>query len=135
MAERPLPNINGDNREFWAGCRNHQLKFQKCEECGHVRWPAALVCPACHSQKAGWLTSTGKGRIYTFVVYRIAYHPAFTDDLPYIVAIVEMGEGPRLLTNIVGCRPEDVACEMAVETVWKDVNNEISLPLFKLSEP
>lgn len=131
MVEKPLPNINGDNREFWAGCREHRLTFQKCENCGHVRAPASIICPVCHSQQASWTVSSGKGKVYTFVVYRIAMHPAFAGDLPYVVAIVEMEEGPHILSNIVGCRPEEVACEMAVEATWKDVNNEVSLPLFR----
>jgi uncharacterized OB-fold protein len=131
MEPRPLPNINGDNREFWAACREHRLQFQKCEACGHVRAPGSHLCPVCHARAAQWITSSGKGKIYTFVVYRVAYHPAFANDLPYVVAVVELAEGPRLLSNIVGCRPEEVTCEMGVEVFWKDVNDEVSLPLFK----
>jgi len=131
MQSKPLPNINGDNREFWTACREHHLQFQKCEACGHVRAPGSHLCPACHAPAAQWITSSGKGKIYSFVVYRVAFHPAFAADLPYVVAAVELEEGPHLLTNIVGCRPEDVTCEMAVDVVWKDVNDEVSLPLFK----
>lgn len=131
MAEKPLPNINGDNREFWAGCRAHQLKFQKCEKCGHVRAPGSLICPVCHSMNADWILSPGNGKIYTFIVYRVAFHPAFADDVPYVVAVVKLEEGPHLLSNIVGCLPEEVACEMPVEVVWKDINQNVSLPVFR----
>ena len=131
MQEKPLPNINGDNREFWLGCKNHQLRFQKCENCGYVRWPASIICPVCLSQKASWIVSEGKGKIYTFVIYRVAYHPGFANDLPYVVAAVELNEGPHLLTNIVNCPVDEVTCEMSVEVTWSDVNEEVSLPLFK----
>jgi uncharacterized protein len=131
MKERPLPNINDDNREFWVGCKNHQLRFQKCENCGHVRWPASIICPVCHSQDTSWIVSEGKGKIYTFVVYRVAYHSAFANDLPYVVAVVELNEGPHLLTNIIGCSVENVRCEMPVEATWRDINKDVCLPLFK----
>jgi uncharacterized OB-fold protein len=131
MQQKPLPNINGDNREFWLGCKNHQLRFQKCENCGHVRWPASIICPVCHSQKGSWLVSEGKGKIYTFVVYHVAYHPGFANDLPYVVAVVELKEGPHLLTNIVNCAVDEVKCEMPVEVTWRDVNEEVCLPLFR----
>ena len=131
MQEKPLPNINGDNREFWVGCNHHQLRFQKCENCGHVRWPASIICPVCHSQKANWIRSEGKGKIYTFIVYRIAYHPAFTKDIPYVVAVVELNEGPHLLTNIVDCPVDGVKCGMSVKVTWKDVNEKVCLPLFR----
>jgi uncharacterized OB-fold protein len=85
----------------------------------------------CHSTETRWVVSRGKGRVYTFVVYHVAYHPGFENDLPYVVADVELEEGPRLVTNIVGCGPGDVKCEMPVEVTWEDITEEFSLPKFK----
>jgi len=129
--DKPLPNMNGDNKEFWAGCKAHELRFQKCKACGHVRWPASIICPMCYSKEMKWIVAEGKGRVYSFAVYHVAYHPGFESDLPYVVADVELKEGPRLVTNIVGCRPDDVKCEMPVEVTWKDITEEFSLPKFK----
>jgi hypothetical protein len=129
--QKPLPKVNGDSRAFWAGCKEHQLKFQECKACGHVRWPASMLCPVCHSEEANWLVSEGKGKVYSFVVYHVAYDPAFENDLPYVVADVELEEGPRVVTNIVGCRPDEVSCEMPVEVTWEDITGEFSLPKFK----
>ncbi len=123
--------MNGDNKEFWAGCKAHELRFQKCEACGHVRWPASILCPMCYSKEIKWIVAEGKGRVYSFAVYHVAYHSGFENDLPYVVADVELEEGPRLLTNIVGCRPDEVKCEMPVEVTWEDVTEEFSLPKFK----
>jgi uncharacterized OB-fold protein len=128
---KPIPNINGDTKEFWVGCKKHELRFQKCKACGHVRWPASIICPVCYSEETEWMVAKGKGRVYTFVVYHVAYHPGFVNGLPYVVADVELEEGPRLLTNIVGCRPDEVKCEMIVEVTWEDVTEEFSLPKFR----
>ena len=129
--KRPLPNVNDDTREFWTGCKMHQLKFQKCTGCGHIRWPASMICPICYSRDTQWIVASGKGTVYTFVVYHVAYHSGFEDDLPYVVADIELEEGPHLLTNIVGCRPDEVKCEMPVEVTWERITEEWTLPKFK----
>ena len=131
--DKPLPKLNPDNRPFWEGCRKHELRFQQCNHCGHVRWPPSHLCPQCHGTEINWLISKGIGRVYTFAVYHTAFHPGFAADLPYIVAVVALDEGPHLLTNIVDCPPERVKCDMPVEVVWEDVDEEITLPKFKAS--
>jgi len=128
---KPLPNMNGDSKEFWAGCKAHELRFQMCKACGHVRWPASIICPMCYSKDTKWTVAEGKGRVYSFAVYHVAYHPGFENDLPYVVADVELEEVPCLLTNIVGCRPDEVKCDMLVEVTWEDIVEDFSLPKFK----
>jgi uncharacterized OB-fold protein len=128
---KPIPNMNGDSEEFWAGCKAHELRFQKCKACGHVRWPPSIICPMCYSKDTKWIIAEGKGKVYTFVVYHVAYDPGFENNLPYVVADVELKEGPRLLTNIVGCRPDEVKYEMPVKVTWEDITEEFSLPKFK----
>ncbi len=128
---KPLPNVNGDSKEFWAGCKAHELRFQKCQACGHVRWPPSIICPRCYSNDTKWMVAEGKGRVYSFAVYHMAYHPGFENDLPYVVADVELEEGPRLFTNIVGCSSAEVKCDMLVEVAWEDITAEFSLPKFR----
>jgi len=128
---KPLPNVNQDTSEFWTGCKVHELRFQKCKDCGHIRWPAATICPMCHSRDAQWIVASGKGKVYTFVVYHVAYHPGFKDEIPYVVAVVELEEGPHLLTNIVGCGNDEVRCDMPVEVTWEDITDRFSLPKFR----
>jgi uncharacterized OB-fold protein len=128
---KPLPDINEDNKEFWSGCKAHELRFQKCGDCGHVRWPPSMICPECHSSETEWIVSSGKGTVYSFVIYHVAYHKGFREDLPYIVADVELEEGPRLLTNIVDCLHERISCDMPVIVVWDDVTEDCSLPKFR----
>jgi len=128
---KPLPKVNGDNKEFWRGCREHRLRFQKCSDCGHVRWPAALLCPKCHSKETEWIVAKGCGKVYTFAVYHVAYLPEFEAELPYVVATVELDAGPHLLSNVVGCLPDQVTCDMRVEVNWEDITEGFSLPKFK----
>ena len=129
--KKPLPVPNADTQPFWKGCREHELRFQKCKDCGFVLWPPSVICPQCLSKGHDMITASGKGRIFTFAVYHHADHPAFEHELPYVVAIIELEEGVRFLSNIVECRPEQIKCEMPVEVVWEDVTKEVRLPKFK----
>jgi uncharacterized OB-fold protein len=129
--DKPLPNVNEDNKEFWGGCKAHELRFQKCKACFHIRWPASMICPMCYSRDTQWVVASGKGKVYTFAVYHVAYHRGFKHDLPYVVADVELDEGPHILTNIVGCHPDEVRCDMPVAVTWEDITEEFSLPKFR----
>ncbi len=130
-ASKPLPRINPDNQPFWDYCRRHELRFQKCLACGHTRFPASILCPRCYSREARWILSEGQGTVYTYAVYHKAFHPAYADELPYVTAVVALSEGPHLLTNIVGCLPKEVYCDMPVTLVWEDIDGSFSLPKFK----
>ena len=128
---KPLPKINADTKEFWNGCKQHLLKIQKCGDCGFVRYPPSFICPRCHSTETEWIVAAGKGSVYSFTVNHVAFHPAFQEDLPYVVAVVQLEEGPHMLTNIVGCDPSEVRCDMPVEVAWEDITGEFSLPKFR----
>jgi uncharacterized protein len=128
---KPLPWPNPDDKPFWDACRRHELKFQKCLQCGLVRWPAALICPECHSDETKWIKVSGRGKVYTYAVYHQIFHPGFEAEIPYVTASVELEEGPRLLSNIINCPPDQIRCEMDVSVVFEDVTPEISLPKFE----
>ncbi len=128
---KPLPKLNPDVKPFWDGCKNHELRFQKCQACGHVLWPPSIICPKCYTREIQWIIAGGHGIIYTYAVYHIAYHIGFANDLPYVVAIVELDEGPHLLTNIIDCNPQEIRCGMDVTVAWDDVTPEITLPKFR----
>jgi len=129
--EKPLPKINADTKAFWEGCREHRLRFQACDRCGHLRWPPSILCPRCLSQDAQLKAVSSRGTVYSYAVYHVAYDPAFQADLPYVVAIVALEEGPHILTNIVGCDPGAVTCDMAVEVDWDDVTETLTVPRFR----
>jgi uncharacterized OB-fold protein len=128
---KPIPVPNHGTQSFWDGCRQHQLKFQQCVECVTVNWPPSYLCSHCLSVRFDWIVSKGVGKIYTYVTYYRAFHSSFKDDLPYISAVVELDEGPRILTNIVNCSLSEVECEMRVIVEWDDITSEYSLPKFR----
>lgn len=127
---RPLPEITPDNQAFWDACQRHELSLQRCQDCGDLRLPSP-ICPDCLSMSSEWVRVSGRAKVYTWVVIYQRYHPAFAEDIPYNVAMVELAEGPRLITNIVGCSNEDIHIGMAVEVVFEDVTDEVTLPKFK----
>ncbi len=129
---KPIPVPSEDSRPYWEAARKHELKLQKCSDCGAFRLPPSVVCPECTSMSAEWAAVSGRGRIYSFVIFHRAYHPAFKDDIPYAVAVIELEEGPRLLSNVVGCSPDEIRCDMSLEVYFEDITPEITLPKFKL---
>ena len=128
---KPLPQPNADDEFFWRGCKKHKFLFQKCLDCGLIRWPPSFLCPQCWSGNTTIIEASGKGKVYTYAVYHLAYHEGFKSDLPYVTAIIELEEGPHFLSNITECNPVDVKCDMPVEIVWDDITAEFSLPKFK----
>jgi len=110
--------------------KRHELSLQRCQDCGHFRLPSP-ICPNCLSMNSDWVRASGRGKVYTWVLIYQRYHPAFAEDIPYNVTMVELEEGPRLITNIVDCRDEDIRLGMEVEVVFEDVTDEVTLPKFK----
>jgi uncharacterized protein len=130
---RPLPISSAESAPFWEGCRKHELLIQRCTRCNQVTFPPAARCPQCLSPSLIWQKSSGRGTVYSFVVYHRAYHPGLEDQLPYVVALVELAEGPRLISSLADCDPKSVRCDMAVEVVFDDITETVSLYKFRPS--
>lgn len=131
---KPIPTLTEDSKPYWEGCKRHELLIQRCEDCGHYRFPPSGLCPKCMSMKTQWARVSGRGKVYSWTIFHYLYHPAFSQDIPYNVAIVELDEGPRMHTNIVGCSNEDIYIDMPVEVVFEDISQEIALPKFRPRE-
>jgi len=128
---KPLPVFDEDTKPFWDFCKQHELRVQKCAGCGTLRYPISTICPNCLHMESEWVKLSGKGRVFSFIIVRRRYHPAFSAELPYTVAIIETEEGLRMLSNVIGCKPEAVQINMPVEVVFEDVSPEFALPKFK----
>jgi len=126
----PAPEINEVNRPYWEALGQGRLTFQRCH-CGHAWLPARRECPQCLSDRIHWEQAGGKGKLVSWVVYHIAYNDAFKDRLPYNVAVVELDEGPRLITNIVDAH-ETLACDAPVCLVI-ETDGGVSLARFALA--
>jgi uncharacterized OB-fold protein len=127
---KPLPQVDEESRGYWEACKRHELYLQRCGECGALRFYPRALCPSCLSETTEWVRSEGKGTVYTFTVTHQNQAPGFRDALPYVLAYVELEEGVRMLTNIVGCAPDEVRIGMRVEVVFEDVSEEMALPKF-----
>lgn len=129
---KPLPTLNHENRGFWDSCRNGRLSFQQCGACQHLRYPISPFCPRCLSAEYAWTPVSGRGTVFSYVVYHQAYHPGFKADLPYNVALIQIEEGPRMYSNIVGTPNDQVRIGDAVEVVFDPVTPEVTIPRFRL---
>jgi uncharacterized OB-fold protein len=131
--EKPMPAINEDSAPYWEGTRQGELRAQYCGDCGHLRFPPSILCPKCLSEQAEWRRLSGQGVIYSFIIVHRPLHPAFLEDAPYNVAIIELEEGIKLHTNVVECANEDLRVGLPVEAVFEKINDEVTLPKFRPS--
>ena len=127
----PLPVPNLDNQEFFDQCREHRLVLRRCRDCDSFLHPPRPNCPKCASANLEWVESNGRGTVYTFTLTRQPVSRAFVGRLPWAVVEVELEEGVHLISNLVDCDPEKIEIGMAVEVVFEEVNDEITLPKFK----
>ena len=128
---KPLPTVSGETRPFWDACRRGQLLIQKCDRCGEFQFYPRGICANCWSEDIRWVTASGKGTVWTYTVTYQNRTPGFAEDVPYVLALVELEEGVRMFTNIVECPPRDVSIGMPVEVTFVQANNQISVPYFK----
>lgn len=129
---KPSPVVSLEDKIFWEYAREHQLRMQKCLDCGFVRYPSGIICPNCHSMREpDWEQLSGRGEIYSFVIFYHIYHKGFSDEVPYAVASIKLDEGPRLIGRILGCDMEDIRVGMAVEVCFNDISEKFTLPQFQ----
>lgn len=132
MAElpRPLPLPDRDTAPFWEAMNARELRFQRCSPCGAFRYPVGPLCPVCRSFDFEWVASTGRGQVYSYTVVHHQTHPAF--PAPYIVLLVEMEEGPRVVARLRdGHAPVEIGA--AVRVQWEDAGGQW-LPVFELED-
>ena len=127
---RLLPRVDDNNRHFWTGGEQGELRFLRCQQCGYWIHPPAPICPQCYSKDVAPEAVSGDAVVHTFTVNHQLWIPGF--DPPYVVAIVELPEqeGLRLTTNIVGCEPDEVTIGMPVHVVFEQ-HEDVWLPLFQ----
>ncbi|MFD0227021.1 bifunctional MaoC family dehydratase N-terminal/OB-fold nucleic acid binding domain-containing protein [Streptomyces hirsutus] len=128
-ALRPRPAVNRDNAFFFAGAKQHRLLIQRCAACSALRHPPGPCCPECNALEWDTVEACGRGHVYSYVVNHHPRHPAF--DFPHVVAVVELAEGTRLITDLTGVAPEDVAIGMPVVLDWLDADPDLTLPVFR----
>lgn len=137
MAEynKSLPIPQPESDFYWEKAKAHELWLTHCDDCNSTYFYPRPICPGCFSRNTKPVQSSGKGTIYTYAIVHRAPLPGWRDDVPYIVAQVELEGGARMPTNIVGVEPDpaNLKVGMAVEVVFDDVTEKITLPKFKLA--
>lgn len=126
----PLPEPTPLSQPYWDALKQGRLTFQRCSQCGHSWLPARAECPECLRAEWAWTAASGKGRVVSWVIYHHAYHEAFKERLPYNVALVELDEGPRLITNIVN-PTQGLKAERPVE-LRIETEHDVALARFAL---
>ena len=129
--KKPLPEIQPFTEPFWEATKQRKLLVQTCKSCGARIFFPRRQCPECWSTDLDWMEASGKATIFAFSVTYEGVEEMFVDDLPIILAWVDLPEGIRMQTNIIDCDPDSVEIGQEVEVVFKDVTDEITLPYFR----
>ena len=127
---RPIPTPEGLNAEFYAHCAAGKLAIQRCSDCEAWRHLPRYMCPECGSEKWTWQNVSGDARLHSWTVTHRAMHPAFANDVPYVVGVVELAEGPRLVAPIRNVRAEDLTLDQPLRLAFERLSDEIALPVF-----
>jgi len=128
----PLPAPTPDTKPFWDGLKQHQLRLPRCLDCKQAFFYPRNVCPHCLSGRIEWFTASGRGKLHTFTInHRPLRNPPL--EPPFVVAMIELEEGPRLMSNLVGIDPDPakIRCDMPVVIDYADVTPEVTLPRFR----
>ena len=137
MAEtysKPVPRPQPESDLYWEKAKQRELWLRKCNSCGQAYFYPRDISPCCFSRDTGWIQASGRATLYTFGIVHRAPHPGFAGDVPFVTAIVELEEGPRMPTNIVGIEeptPEKLQIGMPLEVTFEDITDEIALPKFR----
>lgn len=136
--DRPLPQpMTPEARPYWEGLRERRLMLPRCGDCGHVFLYPRVLCPRCASRAITWVQASGRGRLHAFGIAHQSFNRAYRVAPPYVLAMIELEEGPRMLSNLVNVEPDPkaVKCDMPVEVIFERLTDEVTLPLFQPADP
>ena len=131
--DRPLPGVTPDSKEYWEGCRKHELMLQRCRDCGTFRFYPGPMCQAfdCLSMDFDWVKTSGKGEVYTLTIIVRAPNDLWTDITPYALVLIKLDEGPVIFSRAIDVPAWDVKIGMRMEVVFEDATEEVTLPFFR----
>ena len=125
-----LPTPDAETQPFWDGARDSQLLIRRCNACGEAHFYPRPFCPRCWSPAVVWEEASGRASLYTWSVVHRNDLPPFGDRVPYVAAVVDLEEGPRMLTNVVDCEFEALEVGMALEVGYQAISDEVTIPVF-----
>jgi uncharacterized OB-fold protein len=126
-----LPSPDPETQPFWDGCREGRFLVRHCNACGRDYFYPRPFCPTCWSDDVEWKEASGRGTLYTYSIVHVNDLPPFNQHVPYVAAIVELDEGPRVMTNIEGTPFDQLRIGAAVEVDWKPISDDVTIPVFR----
>jgi len=131
VSTRPAPDVRGPGRPYWRSGADGVLRLPRCTACQRLFWYPRTHCPHCGSDALEWLATAGRGHVYTFTIVRQSPEPFFAARVPYVVAMIELIEGPRVMANVVDCDAAAVHIGMPVSVLFDDLGDDVHVPLFR----
>lgn len=131
MRRTDLPAPDADTQAFWDAARERRLLLRRCASCGTAHHHARPFCPLCWSRDVAWEEASGDAVLTTWSVVHRNDLPPFCDRVPYVAALVDLAEGPRMMTEVVGCAPDDLAIGMALRVDYEARTDELTVPVFR----
>jgi uncharacterized OB-fold protein len=130
---KPIPMPQGESDTYWEKAKVGELWLRSCNACGNAYFYPRDISPCCFSKDTEWIKASGKATLFTYGIVQRAPHPGFVDDVPFVTAVVELAEGPKMATNIVidEPTPDNLIIGMDLEVVFEDINDDLALPKFR----
>ena len=130
LSGRNLPRPTPETAAYWEGCRQGKLMIQRCGSCGHYQFYPRLVCTSCMSTPVEWARASGRGKVVSFTIVRQAISQAYAAEVPYVIALIQLDEGPTMMSNVIDCDPEQVKIGMPVEVTFETWSEDLTVPKF-----
>ncbi|HBD12058.1 MAG TPA: nucleic acid-binding protein [Porticoccaceae bacterium] len=128
--EKPQPKITRCAQPYWQSCLQEKLSLPYCKACDAVFYYPRLWCPGCFNQDLDWKTVSGRGRVYSYSVVHQSPLPSYQQDVPYVLAVIELEEGPRMMTNVINCDVDAVHVDMPVAVTFEQ-RGDMKIPQFQ----
>jgi hypothetical protein len=126
-----VPVPTAETAEYWEGCRRHELLIQRCADCAAHQFYPRIMCATCSGRALRWVRASGRAVLKSYTVVRRAVSQAYAAEVPYVVALVELEEGPTLMSNVIDCPVDEMRIGMPVEVVFDDWPEGVSIPKFR----
>ncbi|MBX7161470.1 MAG: Zn-ribbon domain-containing OB-fold protein [Acidimicrobiia bacterium] len=131
VASSALPEPDPDTEAYWDAAADGRLLLRRCRGCGEHHFYPRPFCPHCWSDDVEWVEASGRATLYTFSIVRRNDLPPWPERVPYVPAVVDLAEGPRMMTNVVGCDPDDVRIDMDLVLDFRDEDDGVRVPVFR----
>lgn len=126
-----IPTPTNDTKPYWDACQQKKLVIQQCRVCEHIQFYPRLMCTNCMNREVSWIEASGKAEVVSYTIVHRPILPAYIKEAPYILAIVQLEEGPTMMANIINCSLDEISCGMQVTVRFEPWSNEFLVPVFE----